>query len=266
MLTYNHRCLAWGGLTRERGYRSGIHTECELQHDVAGRVSARGGGFGKDPDGGRRRRRHGRRGRHRSDEPGQDRPRHYRQRPRLGARPERGPGGRGSAAGQGRQRLRQDVPDAPRGQDRGPLQAPDPYPRRPLDGLHARRRPRLPGDSQRPRAGLQPDHQAQHRRGRLRRHRRARAWGHRAAGGDAGHGGQGRALQAVRQRGRVPDLPRHQGHRRDRRDRQEPGARLRRDQPGGHLRPAVLRDRRAPQERSSTSPSSTTTSTARRSW
>ena len=206
------------------------------------------GALGKISDDRRGCGRDGRRGRHRADAPGQDRPRHYRQRPRLRARPAGGPGRRGSAPGQGHQRLRQDVPDAPRGQDRGPLQAPDPYPRRPLYGLHARCSPRLQGDSQRPREGLQPYHQAQHGRGRLGRHGRPRARGHRAAGRDAGDGGQGGALQAVRQRGRVPDLPRHQGHGRDRRDRQEPGAGVRRHKPGGHLGPAVLRDRRSAEE------------------
>ena len=40
---------------------------------------------------------------------------------------------------------------------------------------------------------------------------------------------------------------------------------LRRDQPRGHLLPALLRDREPPRRASSTSPSSTTTSTARRS-
>ena len=48
---------------------------------------------------------------------------------------------------------------------------------------------------------------------------------------------------------------------RDRPHRQVDRARLRRHQPRGHLRPALLRDRGAAQGSSSTSPSSTTTST-----
>ena len=49
------------------------------------------------------------------------------------------------------------------------------------------------------------------------------------------------------------------------RDGQADRARVRRDQPRGHLRPALLRDRGAAQGPSSTSRSSTTTSTAPRS-
>ena len=52
---------------------------------------------------------------------------------------------------------------------------------------------------------------------------------------------------------------------RDRAHRQADRARLRRHQPRGHLRAALLRDRGAPEGASSTSPSSTTTSTAPRS-
>ena len=43
---------------------------------------------------------------------------------------------------------------------------------------------------------------------------------HRARGRDAGDGGQGDALQGVRRRRRVPDLPGHQGRRGDHRHRQ----------------------------------------------
>ncbi len=48
------------------------------------------------------------------------------------------------------------------------------------------------------------------------------------------------AVQGVRRRGRLPDLPRHQGPRRDRQSGQADRPRLRRDQPGGHLRAALL--------------------------
>ena len=48
---------------------------------------------------------------------------------------------RGIEGVDGAQGLRPDVPDAPRRHDRDGLQAPDPQPRRPLDGLHARASP-----------------------------------------------------------------------------------------------------------------------------
>ena len=95
----------------------------------------------------------------------------------------------------------------------------DPHPRRPQHGLHARRRPRVHGDRPRPRQGLPVHDQAQHGGRRLRRQRGARPRRHRPRGGDARDGGQGRAVQGVRRRRRVPDLPGHQGPRRDRRRR-----------------------------------------------
>ena len=137
--------------------------------------------------------------------------------------------------------------------------------RRPLDGVHAGRRPRLQAIADDPDERLDPDDQAQHGRRRQRRHRGARPRRHRAGGGDAGDGGQGDAVQGVRRHRRVPDLPGHEGRRRDRRDRHGDRAGLRRHQPRGHLRAALLRDRGAPARRRSTFRSSTTTSTARRS-
>ena len=68
---------------------------------------------------------------------------------------------------------------------------------------------------------------------------------HRPGGGDAGDGGQGGAVQAVRRHRRLAAVPGHPGHRRDRRGGQGDRARFRRHQPGGHLRPALLRDRGA---------------------
>ena len=53
------------------------------------------------------------------------------------------------------------------------------------------------------------------------------------------------AVQRVRRRRRLPDLPRHPGRRRDRQGGRTDGADLRRHQPRGHLRPALLRDRGA---------------------
>ena len=98
-------------------------------------------------------------------------------------------------------------------------------------------------DRRRPEQGLEPDDQAEHGRGRHRRHRRARARRHRPRGRDAGDGGQGDALQGVRRRRRLADLPRDEGRRRDRRGRRGDRPGLRRHQPRGHLGAALLRDR-----------------------
>ena len=94
-----------------------------------------------------------------------------------------------------------------------------------------------------PRAARRLHRPRQHRRRGLRRHRRARPGRHRPRGGDAGHGGQGVAVQALRRHRRRPDLPGHDRRRRDRRHRRPAGPDLRRDQPRGHLRAALLRDR-----------------------
>ncbi len=135
------------------------------------------------------------------------------------------------------------LPDAPRRQDRAAQQVPAEDPRRPLDGVHARRRARLHGDRGGSRQGLPVHDQAQHRRGRDRRLGGARPRRHRPRRGAAGDGGQGRPVQGVRGRRRLPDLPRHAGPGRDRRDREGARARLRRHQPRGHHRAALLRDR-----------------------
>ena len=71
--------------------------------------------------------------------------------------------------------------------------------------------------ARRPRVGLDADDQGQHRRGRLRRHRRARPGQHRPRGRDAGDGGQGDAVQGARRRRRLPAVPGHHRRRRDRR-------------------------------------------------
>ena len=169
------------------------------------------------------------------------------------------------AGRRGRARLRPDVPAAPRRQDRDGVEVAAEDARRPLDGLHARRRARLHRDRRGPGQGLEPHDQEQHRRRRQRRHRRARPRRHRPRGGDAGDGGQGDAVQGVRRRRRLADLPRDEGRRRDRGRRHGDRARLRRHQPRGHLRAALLRDREPAARRRSTSRSSTTTSTAPRS-
>ena len=130
-------------------------------------------------------------------------------------------------------------------------------------GLHARRRPRLHRDRPGSRQGLPVHDQAQHGRGRLRRQRRARPRRHRPRGGDAGDGGQGRPVQGVRRRRRLPDLPVHAGPGQDRPDRHPHRPRFGGINLEDISAPALLRDRGAPEGRRSTSRSSTTTSTAR---
>ena len=69
-------------------------------------------------------------------------------------------------------------------------------------------------------ARVEPHRQAEHRRGRVGRDGGTRPRRHRAGGGNAGDGGESGALQGVRRRRCVADLPRHEGSRRDRRDLQ----------------------------------------------
>ena len=138
-------------------------------------------------------------------------------------------------------------------------------PRRPLAGLHAGRRPGLHGDRRRARARRRLHLAGQHRRRRHRRHRGARPRRHRPGRRAAGDGGQGAAVQALRRGRRGADLPRLHRRRRALRDRRAARAELRRHQPRGHLRAALLRARAPAAGARSTSRSSTTTSTAPRS-
>ena len=110
------------------------------------------------------------------------------------------------------------------------------------------------------------DDQAQHGRGRHRRLGGARAGQPRPGRRAAGDGGQVRAVQALRRHRRLADLPRHPGRRRDRPHRAAARAGVRRHQPRGHRRPALLRGRGAAARACWTSRCSTTTSTAPRSW
>ncbi len=128
-------------------------------------------------------------------------------------------------------------------------QDPGQDPERPLHGVHPRRRARLHGDPQGHEEVVLPHHPAELRRRRLRRDGGPGAGRHRPRGGDAGHGREGDALQGVRRDRRLADLPQHEGSRRDRPDRQGARADLRGDQPRGHLRAALLRDRGAPEGR-----------------
>ena len=67
-----------------------------------------------------------------------------------------------------------------------------------------------------PERGPRPDDQGQHGGDRHRRHGGAGPRRHRSGRGHAGHGGQGTALQGIRRRGCLPDLPRCRRARRDR--------------------------------------------------
>ena len=117
----------------------------------------------------------------------------------------------------------------------------------------------------RPVAGHGADLEGQPGRDRHRRLRRARPRRYRPAGRAAGHGGQGGHLPLDGRRRSLSDLPGRARSRRDRRDRRRDLAQLRRHQPGGHLGPALLRDRARSCASGSICRSSTTTSTARRS-
>ena len=116
-------------------------------------------------------------------------------------------------------------------------------PRRPVHGLHARRRPHLDGNRQRPVCREEPHHQAQHGGRRDRRLRRPRPRQHRPGGCTAGDGGEGPTFQAIRGRRRVASVPGHPGCRRDRADRRVHRPGLWWDQPRGHLGAAMLRSR-----------------------
>ena len=173
---------------------------------------------------GPRRHRHRRRRReHRLGRPGRDRrrphaARHHGRHRRRGARGSGSP--RRSTPSTARALI--DTTDrtflaARRRQDRAAQQARRPHARRPhawptRPASRASARAIAAG----PRQGLPVHDQAQHRRRRVRRQRRARPRRHRPGGGDAGDGGQGGPVQGVRRRRRVPDLPDHQGPRRDR--------------------------------------------------
>ena len=120
--------------------------------------------------------------------------------------------------------------------------------------------------TRRPPAGLRADDQAEHGGRRHRRHRGARPGRHRPRGGAAGDGRQGDALQGVRRRRRLADLPGHQGRGQDRRDGQATSRRASAASTWRTSRPRAASRSRSGCARSSTSPSSTTTSTARPWW
>ena len=143
--------------------------------------------------------------------------------------------------------IRPDVQTAPRRQDRDgePPAAQDP--RGPGGRRRAGHRDRVSRHRRRSRQGVRPDAQAQHGRRHHQRHRRAGPRRHRRRRRHAGHGGQGDAVQGVRRRRRLRAVRRLQGPAGADRHLHRGRARVRRDQPRGHLRAGVLRGRGPPQ-------------------
>ena len=138
--------------------------------------------------------------------------------------------------------------------------------RRPLDGVHAWGRARLPRDRRRPRRGLEPHDQAELRSRSSRDGTAVLGLGrHRPGGRDAGDGGQGDAVQGVRGRRRVArSASRRRTWTRSSRSARRSPRRSAASTSRTSRRRAASRSRSACAA-SSTSPSSTTTSTGRRS-
>ena len=101
----------------------------------------------------------------------------------------------------------------------------------------------LRGDQGRSERGVRLHGARQPGGGDLQRHRRAGAGQYRAAGEQAGDGGQGRPVQKVRRHRRVRHRSRCGGSGQILRRRGSAGADLRRDQPGRHQSAGMLRDR-----------------------
>ncbi len=100
-----------------------------------------------------------------------------------------------------------------------------------LARLHSRCGRAVQGDRQRQGSRIPVHHEGEHCSRRVRRKRRARSWQHRTARRDAGHGGEGGALQGVWRRECRPYLPRHTGHRGDHQGSHLARTGLRRHQP-----------------------------------
>ena len=150
----------------------------------------------------------------------------------------------GRRGSRGRSRLRPCLPRPPRRQARDQASPAAQDARRPLDGLHAGRRARLARDRRRSGEGLEPHDQAEHRRRRQRRHRGPRARRRRSGGSAA------RSWRAKRSCSRSsPDVDAFpiclatKDEDEIVRTVEADRAGLRRHQPRGHLRAAVLRDR-----------------------
>ena len=132
----------------------------------------------------------------------------------------------------------------PAGQAGDPHLQADHHRARPVAGLFARRGRALPAHPARSVARLRLHREGQHGGGRVQRHRGAGAGQSRRARGEAGDGGQDRAVQALRRHRRHRSGDRLRGCRRGGQRRALP-RRLRRHQPGGHQGAGMLRHRAA---------------------
>ncbi len=117
-----------------------------------------------------------------------------------------------------------------------------------LAGLHPGGGRAVPGDREEPGRCLRVHRAGQPGGGDLQRHRRARAGQHRRPGRQAGHGGQGRPLQALRRHRRLRHRDRQRGPGGDHPHLPAPRADLRRHQPRGHQGAGVLLHRGDAQE------------------
>ena len=136
----------------------------------------------------------------------------------------------------------------PRGEDFGYTHQALSNPEGSQPGIYSRRRRPMPGNRTRPGSGLQVHRQGEPGRGGEQRDGGARPGQYRRPRGEARHGRQRGAVQAVRRYRRF----RHRtGHRKSRRDHPHlpvAGTHLRRHQPGRHQGAGVLLHRRTMQE------------------
>ncbi len=138
--------------------------------------------------------------------------------------------------------------DGPQGEDRGRPHEALRDGARPLPRVHTGRRRALPRDRAGPGALVRLHGPRQPRGGRLERHRRPRPRRHRPRRRQAGDGGQGRPLQALRGHRRLRHQHRREGDRQGLHGGEGARADLRGHQPRGHQGPRVLHHRGAAQE------------------
>jgi len=148
--------------------------------------------------------------------------------------------------GRSRRRFADHASQRPAGEDRDHRLQAAGHAARPGARLFARRRRALHGNLPRSEHRLRLHDPRQPGGRHLQRHRRAGAGRHRRAGRQAGDGGQGRPVQALRRRRLHRPRGRHQGRRPVRQLRALPRADLRRHQPRGHQGAGVLHHRAAP--------------------
>ena len=132
-------------------------------------------------------------------------------------------------------------------QNRNHLKNPRQIKRGALTGLHPRRCRALQGDCKRQGSRLPVHDESKHRSRRVWRKCGARTWQYRPLRRNARHGGKGSSLQGIWRRECCAHLPWHTGYRGDYQSRHMACTRLRRHQPWGYQRAALLWDWRAPQ-------------------